>query len=45
MKDAIDLVMQSRVARVVGALVGLVVASFVAGYILFGPIALRLLPR
>jgi hypothetical protein len=44
-KDAIDLVMQSRVARVVGALVGLVVASFVAGYILFGPIALRLLPR
>jgi hypothetical protein len=45
MKDAIDLVMQSRVTRVVGALVGLVVASFVAGYILFGPIALRLLPR
>ena len=45
MEVAIDLVMRSRATRVAGAVVGLVVASFVAGYVLFGPLALRLLAR
>jgi hypothetical protein len=45
MKDAINQAMQSRASRAAGLAVGAMLLAFLAGYILFGPIALRLLPR
>jgi hypothetical protein len=45
MKDAINHAMQSRAGRATGLILGAVLLAFLAGYVLFGPIALRLLPR
>jgi tetrahydromethanopterin S-methyltransferase subunit E len=45
MKDALTSAMQSRVGRAAAVVVAAVLFTFLAGYVLFGPIALRLLPR
>jgi hypothetical protein len=45
MKDAMTQVMRSRAARAAGVAMGTLLLTFIAGYVVFGPIALRLLPR
>jgi hypothetical protein len=45
MKDAIGQVMQSRAGRAAGVALGALLLTFIAGYVVFGPLALRLLPR
>jgi hypothetical protein len=45
MKDTPTSTPRSRAARTAAVLVTAAVATFLAGYMLFGPIAMRLLPR
>jgi hypothetical protein len=45
MRDALTSAMQSRACRAAAIVVAAVLFSFLAGYALFGPIAMRLLPR
>jgi hypothetical protein len=45
MRDAITWGRQSRAVRATGIVVAAVLVTFLAGYVVFGPIALRLLPR
>jgi hypothetical protein len=45
MKDTISSAMQSRAGRAAGLVVAALLAAFLAGYVVVGPIALRLLPR
>ncbi|HEU4727837.1 MAG TPA: hypothetical protein VFT22_08120 [Kofleriaceae bacterium] len=45
MRDALMSAMQSRAGRAAAIALAAVLFSFLAGYILFGPIAMRLLPR
>jgi tetrahydromethanopterin S-methyltransferase subunit E len=45
MKDALTSAMQSRAGRAAALVVAAVLFTFLAGYVLFGPLALRLLPR
>jgi hypothetical protein len=45
MRDAINAAMQSRAGRAFGLVVAAALTTFLAGYIVFGPLALRLLPR
>jgi hypothetical protein len=37
--------MRSRAGRAAAMVVAAVLATFLAGYVLFGPIAMRLMPR
>jgi hypothetical protein len=43
MKDRLTPAMQSRTGRAAGALVGATLAAFLVGYLILGPIVLRLL--
>jgi hypothetical protein len=45
MRDAIASAMRSPAARAAALVVAAVLVTFLAGYAVFGPIALRLLPR
>jgi hypothetical protein len=45
MKHTLSSAMRSRVGRAAAMVIAAVLFTFLAGYVLFGPIALRLLPR
>jgi hypothetical protein len=45
MRDALTSAMRSRAGRAAAMVVAAVLATFLAGYVLFGPIAMRLMPR
>jgi hypothetical protein len=45
MKEVIAQAMQSRAGRAAGFVIGALLLTFIAGYVVFGPLALRLLPR
>ncbi|MGZ4110782.1 MAG: hypothetical protein ACXVQU_13185 [Actinomycetota bacterium] len=45
MRDALTSAIQSRTGRAAAMVVAAILATFLAGYILFGPLAMRLLPR
>jgi hypothetical protein len=45
MRDAITSAIRSRAWRAAVAVVAVALLTFLAGYVLFGPIAMRLLPR
>jgi hypothetical protein len=44
MRETINHAMQSRAGRAAGLAVGAALFTFLAGYVVFGPIVLRLLP-
>jgi flagellar motor component MotA len=45
MKDAITSAMRSPAGRAAGFIAAAIVGTFLVGYVLFGPIAMHLLPR